>query len=364
MRLTRIRFACALALLLVAAWPAPSSAQWVIETKDQKANLKIGFLIQPQLEAITAPSGSGESVNLFLRRFRILFGGKVSDKWTYFFETDSPNLGKGAATTGVKDTGTIYMQDAFVTYNHNASFRVDTGMLLLAQSHNHIQSAASLLPVDYGAYSFVESAPLQGRVGRDYGVQVRGIPGGHFEYRLGVFQGIRGTDSKNGLRVAGRGTWFPFAAEAGYFYTGTFQGQKRMVAIGASFDKQKEYGNYGFDAFVEQPFNKGEQGLTAQLDWNRIDGSTFITALPKQDLLVIELGAHFGKGKYSPFFQYSKRTFDVVTPASQNQYAFQVGAAWWMAGHNRNLKLSAGKQHTDLAPDRTQILLQLQIFYY
>jgi len=362
MRATRILFAFALAALLIAAWPSVSFAQWVIESKDQKSNLKIGFLIQPQFESLETADQSGYSTNIYLRRFRILFGGKVNDKWTYFFETDSPNVGKGTGTSGVKDTSTIYMQDAFVTYNHNDAFKVDVGMMLLAQSRNHLQSAASLLPVDYGAYSFAETTAMQERVGRDYGVQVRGYPfKQHVEYRLGVFDGVRGTDSKNGLRVAGRGVWYPFAAETGYFYAGTFQGQKKIVGIGASFDKQKEYGMYGFDAFYEQPFNKGEQGVTFQFNWNRVDGSTFLTAIPKQDNILVEAAVHFAKGKFSPFVQYAARNYAATTPDTNS---LQVGMAWWMAGHQRNLKFSAGRQHTAGLPDRTQVLAQLQIFFY
>ena len=359
----RFGLAAWLALLLVAAWPAASSAQWVIETKDQKSNLKIGFLIQPQLETLETADQSGTSTNLFLRRFRILFGGKVTDTWTYFFETDSPNLGKGTGPAGTKDTGNIYMQDAFVTYNHSNAFKVDVGMMLLAQSHNHIQSAASLLPVDYSPYTFAETAATQARVGRDYGVQLRGYPfKQHVEYRLGVFQGVRGADSRNSLRVAGRGVWYPFAAETGYFYAGTLQGSKRLVGIGGSFDVQEAYGTYGFDAFFEQPINKGKQGFTAQFDYNRADGGTFLTVLPKQDNILIEAGFHFGKGTYSPFVQYAARNFD--NPATADQNSLQVGFAWWMAGHNRNLKASIGRQHVEGQPDRTQGLVQLQIFYY
>ncbi|MEI6668192.1 MAG: hypothetical protein WCP29_08545 [Acidobacteriota bacterium] len=359
----RYRIIAAVAVVAATlAWALPASAQWVIESKDQKTNIKIGFLSQGQFESITTPDGTATATNLFLRRFRILFGGKVSDKWTYFFETDNPNLGKGTGTPGTKDTGTMYIQDAFVTYNHSDEFKIDAGMLLLAQSRNHEQSAGTLLPVDYGAYTFLESTPMAERVGRDYGIEIRGYPAKqHFEYRLGVFQGIRGIDSRNSMRIVGRGVWYPFAAESGYFYGGTFQGQKRQVGIGASFDKQRDYGMYGVDFFVEQPINKGEQGVTFQVDWNRINGGNFIV-LPLQYQFLVEGGVHFNKGKASVFGQYAKHTYD--NPATAQQYAFQVGAAYWLAGHNRNIKVSIGRQHTDRAPDRTQLLAQLQIFYY
>jgi hypothetical protein len=357
--------------LIVTAWAVPAAAQWQVDTKDGKANIKVGFLAQPQLEVLETPDGTAHSTNLFFRRFRILFGGKVSDKWTYFFETDSPNLGKAvpdktANPLGVKDTGTIFMQDMFVTYNYSDAFKVDGGLILLGQSHNHLQSAATLLPVDYSPYSFLESGPTQERTGRDYGVQVRGYPGPsgnqHFEYRLGVFQGVRGVEARNPLRVHGRAVFYPFAVDNGFFYGGTFQGTRKLVAIGASVDAQKGYKSYGVDVFAEQPINKGQNGFTGQFNWLRFDGGTFLTALPKQDTYLIEAGYHFNK-TYTPFVQYAIRNFSLASTADQN--SLQVGIAYWMSqSHQRNLKFSAGRLHVEGKPDQTQILLQLQIFYY
>jgi hypothetical protein len=355
--------AAAATAALLSGSAAPAAAQWQIESKDQKTSIKIGFLLQPQFESLETADGTATSKNVFLRRFRIMFGGKVSDKWTFFFETDSPNVGKGTGTSGLKDAGTIYIQDAFATYDQRDAFKVDVGMLQLAQSRNHIQSAASLLPVDYGPYTWVESAPSGARAGRDYGVQARGYPfRQHMEYRVGVFSGVRGTDSTNPVRVAGRGVWYPFAPETGYFCAGTFRGSKRVVGIGGSFDVQEEYGSYGFDAFVEQPINKGEQGVTFQAGWTRVDGGVFLPSLARQDNILVEAGFHFAKGRVSPFVQYAARDFDNASNADQN--SLQVGVAWWMAGYNRNLKFSAGRQHTAGLPGRMQALLQLQIFYY
>jgi hypothetical protein len=348
--------------LMLVAWAAPAAAQWQIDTKDGKANLRIGFLAQPQLESLETPDSNGRSNNLFLRRFRILFGGKVSDKWLYFFETDSPNLGKANAA-GAKDAGNVYIQDMFLTYNHSNEVKVDLGLILLAQSHNHEQSAATLLPVDYGPYTFLESGPTQERVGRDYGVQLRGYPlKQHLEYRIGVFQGVRGVDAKNALRYAGRVVWYPFAAETGFFYGGTFQGTKRLVGIGASADRQKDYATYGADAFVEQPINKGEQGFTAQFNWVRFDGGDFLTSLPKQDTYLVEAGYHLHHGMFTPFVQYALRDFSNAASADTN--SLQAGIAYWMGAHQRNLKVSGGRLHTSGRPDQVQVLAQLQIFFY
>jgi len=364
-RLTNVALAGGL-LLSVSALPA--SAQWQIDSKDGKTSIKIGFLAQPQLEVLETSDTTSQSTNLFLRRIRIIFGGKVADRWTFFFETDSPNLGKstGSATTnptGAKDAGSIYIQDAYVTYNASDAFKVDTGMIIIPLGHNHNQSAATLLPVDFGPYSFTESTPIGARVSRDYGVQVRGYPlNQHIEYRLGVFQGARGAEASNPLRVAGRAVWYPFSADTGFFYSGTFQGSKRLVGIGAGFDTQKDYHSYAADVFVEQPVNGGEQGLTAQFNWTRFDGGTFLPGLAKQDAILLEAAFHFLKGKVSPLVQYSRKTFsDPLTPG---QTVWQAGAAYWMAGHQRNIKVTAGRQHVDSQPDRTQVLAQLQLFYF
>ena len=364
----RRQVAVTVVAVLVVLMPALARAQWQIESKDGKSTIKVGVLAQPQLEILGTPSDTDNSKNLFLRRFRVLFGGKIGDKWTYFFETDSPNLGKAnpdkvANPTGAKDTGTIYLQDAYVTYNWSDAFKVDAGMILTPLGHNHGQSAATLLTVDYGPYTFLEATATGERVGRDYGAQLRGYPlKQHLEYRLGVFQGARGVEATTAFRVAGRAVWYPFAADTGFFYSGTFQGQKRIVAIGASFDAQKSYRTYGADVFVEEPFNKGEQGVTLQVNWMRFDGHTFLPALPKQDEVLVEGAFHFAKGRVSPFVQYASRNFD--NPLTADQNSLQIGVAGWMAGHTRNLKVSAGRLHTAGLPNRKQILAQLQIFVF
>jgi hypothetical protein len=356
--------ACTLVLLAA----VPARAQWQVESKDGQANIKVGFLAQPQLEVLETPDTTGESKNIYLRRIRILFGGQISEKWTFFLDTDSPNLGKATPSaetnpTGEKNAGDIYIQDAYFTFNESKAFKVDAGMILVPLSHNHNQSAATLLPVDYGPYTFTEGTALGSVVGRDYGVQLRGYPlDEHLEYRLGVFQGVRGVEARDSFRVAGRAVWYPFAADTGFFYTGTFQGTKRVVGIGAGFDTQKEYHSYAADVFVEQPFNKGEQGLTAQFDWTRFDGGTFLTTLPKQDAVLVEAAFHFMKGRVSPLVQYSRKTFE--NPLMPEESIYQVGVAYWMAGHQRNIKVTAGRQHVDLEPDRTQVLVQLQIYYF
>ncbi len=340
-----------------------ASAQWTIaDAKDKDFNIKVGFLVQPQAEFVETVDDRAWTQNLFIRRVRLILGGSLGKKWSFFIETDAPNLGKANAQ-GTKDSGNIYVQDAFVTYSHNDAFKADVGMLLIPTSRNHLQSAASLLPVDYGPHTFLESSGQGERVGRDYGVQVRGYPfKQRLEYRLGVFQGVRGAEARNAFRTVGRVAWYPFGADTGFFYTGTFQGQRRVASIGASVDTQRSCETYAVDAFYEQPLNGGQEGFTAQFNWMHFDGGTLVPGLPEHREILVEGGFHFGKGRYGPFVQYAAR--DLILTNAADEDSFQAGFAWWMKGHQRNLKVSAGQLHIDRQPDRTQVLAQLQIFFY
>jgi hypothetical protein len=356
------------AALAFLAAARPASAQWQIESKDGGASIKLGVLMQPQLELLETADQEATSTNLFVRRLRLLVGGTFGERWSFFFETDSPNLGKANPSPcdgpqGLKDQGDIFVQDAYVTYSHNQALKVDAGMIMLPHSRNGTQSAATLLAIDYGPYTFLDSGPSGERVGRDYGVQVRGYPAGQrFEYRLAVAQGVRGPEARNPLRVSARAVYYPFGAETGFFYGGTFQGTKRQLGIGGGFDVQEDATIYSADLFFETPLLDSRQGLTVQLNWMRYDGGSFLCTLPKQDAFLVEAGYHVWKHRLTPFVQYQARDF--ASAAMPDQDTLQAGVAWWLAGHQRNLKFSAGRLHTDGLPDRTQVLMQLQLFYF
>ena len=130
---------------------------WKFTLADGKTSVSLGFLAQPQFEALEKPNASGYSDNLFLRRFRLIAGGKINSKLSFFVESDAANLGKQAAD-GTR-TADFYLQDAILTYAFRPEFQIDGGMLLVPVSHNSQQSGASLLPVDYGPYSFLSSDP-------------------------------------------------------------------------------------------------------------------------------------------------------------------------------------------------------------
>jgi hypothetical protein len=344
--------------LLCAALPAAAQLQW--SSKDGSQSFKIGLLGQPQAEWADIAGSKDSADNLFLRRIRLLMGFTLSDKLSVFVETDSPNLGK--ATAGVKDAGTIFIQDFVATYKFSQAFMVDGGMLLVDDTYNHMQSAATLLPLDYGPYTFNEGASLGERVGRDYGARIRGyLDNDHLEYRVGVLQGVRGLTASNDFEYTGRLMYSFFTPPVGLFYRGTSLGKTQTLSIGASYDAQKQYDNVGADLFWDQPL-AGGNGFTLQADYNQIDGSTFIPTLLKQTNELVEAGFYIAPAKIQPFVQWASEDFKDPTKIDETRTS--IGIAYYMAGHNDNVKFSYTNIQPKHGDSRHTINIQWQVFQF
>ena len=389
-------------LLLLAA---TAQAQWTVKGPTEDSFIKIGFLFQGQAEWIDLnDTHAGRTIesrdvaqNLFVRRFRILMGGQINSKLSFFLETDSPNLGKYDTALQRKNDGGIYLQDFFATYAFADEFKIDFGLMLIPLSHNSEQSAATLLPIDYGPFSFVSDAKTtdftQSRVGRDYGVQARGyVFDKHFEYRAGVYQGNRdlgkqdvynaaGTKilKRNGgqeaqFRYAGRVVIHFLDPEDGFFYTGTTLGKKNIFSIGASADVQgNNYKAYAADLFWDQPIGDGN-AITFQFDYIYLDGSStktfpgdpYFTLMAQNDYLA-EFGYFNQAAKAGFYAQWAEQNF--VQLQLQDEKRYQVGLVYWGLGHNFNVKAGYGVLYTERTHKknhlyRDQYVVQCQVFMY
>jgi len=356
-------------LAMLCAFALPASAQLQVTSPDGSISGKFGILGQLTGETLdsSVPSSSAlpthTAQDLYLRRIRFLAGFKLWDNLNVFFDTDSPNLGKGDLAGG-KTATDIFVQDLFVTYTFAKEFQIDGGFFLPPNSYNHTQSAAQLLSIDYGANTFLESTPLQERTGRDYGVEARGYLGGdHLEYRAGVFQGLRTKVNNDSFLYGARLSYWVFGAQTGYVYRGTSFGKTQSLEIGGSYSKQDDYKSYDLDLFWDQPVGGGD-GVTFQVDYNNLDGGTFLTTLPKQKNVLVELGYYAHAVKLEPYGQYTQRSFDVKTAANQDETRFEVGLGWYPHGYNSNLKLGVGKIDRDTSKNRNQVRLQYQVYVF
>ena len=258
----------------------------------------------------------------------------------------------------------MLVQDAYAEFSFADAFTLDAGLMFIPFSRNGLQSAGTLLPIDYGAFTFSDSAPTQSATGRDTGFQARGyFAGNRFEYRIGAFQGVRDGGSDNAFRYAGRVQYNALDTESGFFYTGTYLGKKKILSAGGYFDYQPDdtgpYQSFGGDVHADLPAGPG--GVTAHVDLVRRDGKDFV-ALPKQTALLGELGYRVDAIKLSPIVRYEQRWSDLD---GDDESAFGAGLAYWFWGHNSNLKAF----YTRVTPEEpleayNQFNLQWQVFFY
>ncbi len=346
------------ACVLLALAVAPASAQPLarVALHGPDAAVAVGVLSQPTVdwEAVGQPDGSG---SVYMRRLRLIANGTFGKKLTVFAESDTPNLGRMAGGTRQRTT---FLQDLIVTYAVRDALRLDAGLLMVPVSYNSLQSAASLLAIGYGPYSFVSSAPTTSRVGRDQGVQARGyLAGRHLEYRVAGFRGIRQIDPGAPVRVAGRVVWYPFEAQTGFFYTGTTHGRKRLLGLGASLDVQGGYSARAVDLFYEAP-TRGRDAVTFQADVIRYDGGATLRQIPRQNTVLLESGYLWGRWHAGVYGQGNwQKMADGLDSAS-----WQAGAVWWAIGHRANVKGGVGRTSREHATPKTEIVVQTQLFVF
>ena len=358
MKTTPFRLAM-LTLSLALGASTAARAQVVIRVNDD-VHFRLGVLGQFQADTIDDPGSDANTKNIFVRRLRLLFGGQVAKNVTFFVETDTPNLGRSTAS-GKNITPATIIQDAYGEFKVSDAFAVDAGLMFVPFSRNSIQSATTLLPIDYGAYTFSQSTLTQSSAGRDTGVQAKGyLLGNHLEYRFGVFQGVRDARSHNSFRYAGRVQLNMLDTETGFFYTGTYVGKKKVLAVGGAVDGQMRYHAYAADIFAEYPAGPG--AFTGQFDYNRFDGGRTFPALPKQNDFLLEAGYLINAVKVTPVFQFARR--DIVDLSNSGEKRFSLGANYWWAGHNANIKGAVTRIVPTGLTTQTEFTVQLQLFYF
>jgi len=340
----------------------------VIKVNDD-VSFRLGLLAQGWADWNQDAASEGYVQNLFLRRARIFLGGSVAKNVTFFFMTDNPNLGK--AQPGLtKSLGTGFiLQDGYVEWKVSNEFQLQGGLILMPLCRNCNQSAASHLTLDYGTWSFQQSASTQSSVGRDTGFQAKGyFLKDHLEYRIGAYQGFREPSGRNAFRSVGRVMYNIFDVEKVQFYPGTYLGKKKIVALGAGYDIQQDYNAFAADAFVDWPV-AGGNGVTFQADYIYYNGGkTFNVAnLYAQNVFLVEAGFHFTALKITPWVKYESQNYAQDNRKVLDKENYQIGLTWYPYGQNFNIR-AGYTYHRFPSPATTrntnQITVQLQAFYY
>lgn len=375
LRRTLCSFGLGGCILLV---PTGARAQAVLKVNDS-VSVRFGFLSQTWADfSQNVRQDSSYAQNVFERRLRFIMGVQVGPHLSFFFQTDNPNLGRsGPGSTKALGSGFI-TQDAYVEVKpgRSSALLLDAGLQYVPFCRNCMESAATILPMDLGAYSYLQNAGTASSGGRDVGFVGRGyLLGERLEYRAGVFSGARLSTAAdvqtatNSLRGAGRLQLQLLDPEApAYSYPGSYLGRKKVLTVGGALDAQSSYRGLAVDGFLSLPM--GSDGITTQVNFIHYDGHELIPLLPKQDTFEAEAGYHFNGVKFTPWAKFESRRYaDAVRSATfQNERRFQVGGTWYVAGSNLNLKAAYGVAKLDRldqsALTQNGFTFQLQAYYY
>lgn len=332
-------------------------------------SVKVGLLAQFHAQALqeqtTAAQDADASYNrhwqrqMYIRRFRVLVGGNLSKNTTYFFESDATNIGR-VANSGSKTNGvSMYVQDAQLQHTFAPELSLIAGLQLVGISRNGLQSAASLMALNYGTYQFVASGPLDNSVGRDLGLSARGfLADERFEYRAGLYSG-RNFNAYSPLRGAFRLQYCFLDREKGFYYTGTTLGKGQILSFGAGLDMQGSYRAISVDGMTDVPAGSlGSMTLSTSLGFfngggSDEDSTAFTGLVPKQTIFFLEAGYFFRDIGLQPYVKYESQSVSAnvlkqvaATPATldyqnllRSSTRWGVGVNYYMNGHNASIKL-------------------------
>ncbi len=378
----------------------------VKNTKDStafKPTIQVGALLQTvavlrqrEVSAREANVGADAwSRQLNIYRARILVGGNVTKKTSFFMETDI------ATPIGLTDAqGNKVMQvnpiilDAQVEHTFNKQIGIIAGLQLVGTNRNAMQGAASLMALDFGyyqyPYSLFDTLGLQNNFGRDIGLNFRGfIFNERLEYRTGIFSG-RNIDTGGTFRYITRLNYSFLDKEQDLYYTGTTLGKGRIFSVGGGMDLQDRYQNFSVDAFLDIPVGNAGS-LTANAAFNYINGGNnpsrkaLSIYIPSQTIQFLELGYYFKAAKLQPYIKFENQAIDAANTVQtqgtdlgtfntlKSQSRVGAGINYFFAGYNANVKLlyeSVSYGRTNLSgraaetATRSEFWLQLQFFVF
>lgn len=350
----------ALAIVLV---PSIASAQMILKVNDN-VFFRLGMQMQAWSDFLQDQTG-GYGQNEYIRRARFQLTGQIAPDVTFFFQTDSPNLGKTSTTSTKGFTGTFLIQDAWFEWKIANEFGIDAGEMIVPFSRNELTSTLSFITLDISPTSTVFATPAQTNGTRDTGFMAHGyLGGGHFEYRGGVFQGVRLTGSRNSPLYAAYLQYDFLDTETGYVFAGTNLGKKKILALSGGYQSQNSYRSYSGDLFTNLPVIGGNE-VAGQVQWTHYDGQNFLASVPNQNDYLAELGYYVGPVKVQPFAKWESQKF--VDSAKHINDVDRWGAGLNYYIHGQNLKLTA--QYLRVQPKNSAVkntnegTLQLQMFF-
>jgi hypothetical protein len=318
-----------------------------------------------------------------VRRSRFILNGQVAKEIEFFIQTDDVLIGsQGKGSNYKSNTGNtkgVYTQDAFINYKLKDEFEVAVGLMTIPFMHQSMESAASLLGVDYN--SIVISPGSISNEWRDTGLLIRGLwQKKIFDYRFGIFRGqpreYDDTTNKtinpgSAPRFSGR-LQLNFAdPETGFFYSGNYLGRKDIISVGGGFDIQSnasrikgelsDYFAWTADLTLD---HKIDEDLTVTFQGAYLSASNIPGAsIDKQWGYFAQAGILIEN--IQPVLKYQYWEGDTNSLNNIKSSYLNAGLNYFFRGHNANLKMEyqhpLGKDNKNLSGEK-KATIQCQIF--
>jgi len=379
----------------------------VYSKQDFKPSIQVGSIVHMMASYSqvgypgSAPSGGGLPEDwvhgAMLYRGRIMVGGQLSKKGSFFLETELPKP-IGSTPGGKNEQSGLVMLDCQYEHKFHEAFQVISGAQLVSGNRNGLQGAASLMANDFTFFQYAYNTfafnpvgqPLRSNFGRDVGINTRGLLyKGKFEYRLGVFLG-RALNGNDPLRTVGRLVYNFLEADKNFYYSGTNLGKGKTVSLGFGVDANANYINVGPDLFIDVPVGPGS--ITLNTAFQYVSGGTdtvskysYSRVIPTSTIQFGELGYYINSLKIQPWIRYEnftsasvkEQTGGVPTELFDKTHSSTVfggGLNYFFNGYGTNLRFSyVTKTATTISatnPLETvtnaygQAWLQLQFFFF
>ena len=327
----------------------------------EKHKLKAGLRMQGWYQYVEdgKKGGTKDLHDFMIRRFYFYLKGEVTPKMGFFAHIAADRVGQdGLDKSGLGLGSGIAVRDAWAYYNFCDAFKVQFGRMYNPFTRNYgTTSTFAMLPLEL---PFNQGGVRGGifyasKVGRDDSAVFWGNPfDGRLQYRLGISEGVEGGDNPDdNLRFTGRGSFNLLEPETSWFNKGTYLGKKKVLALGAGFDSQKDLtlsgrpgeDNLGWtmDIFFDHPVGDGavtaEAAYIDMKDMTQTLKYSWLTSGDDAEMYYIQGGYLFpgkiGPGRLQPYFRYER-----LNVKNRPDTSFPcVGLNYFLKGHGAKLTL-------------------------
>lgn len=307
--------------------------------------------------SVVAP-GDTNVQGVALDSMRLYINGSVTDTIKMTFNTEYTGTGSGPGANKLE------VMDAIGRFEFNDYVNIWAGRFLPPSDRANLYGpyfANDWAPYADGVADFYPDVAI----GRDNGLAYWG-QFGILKVQAGLFDGQTlnsAVADKSKLLYAGRLTLDFWDPEPGYYFNGTYYGEKNLLAVGLAAQSQDGHSTYSIDGLMEKKL--ADLGaVTIEAEYNHDDG---LTAVNHSDGWYV-LGAYvfpqvIGIGKFQVLGKYSQKSIDEL-PVNDRLKTTEFNLNYIIKDFSARVGFYYLNQKDDLAgssPNEFGIKLQLQM---